>query len=290
MRKLLLALALAAVAVPGKTADMPECEVSVLYAGSLGNLMEKDLGPAFAKATGCAYRGEGKGSVALARMIKDGLRRADVFISADPKVDEILMGAPNGGKVRWYGLVFRNEMVIGYNPKSRFADRFKAAAAGKLPFYQVLQDEGLRLGRTDPRLDPKGNRTLVLFQRAETRYHRPGLSAKILGAPENPQQVFPEEQLEVRLETGQLDAGVFYRNEVEERGLPFIALPKEVNLGDSIVYTITVLEDAPHRRAAIAFVNFFLSEPGRRILKKHGLAPVKWTFTGELPAGVRAAP
>jgi molybdate/tungstate transport system substrate-binding protein len=116
------------------------------------------------------------------------------------------------------------------------------------------------------------------------------LGAKILGAADNPDQVFPEEQLEARLATGQLDAGVFYRNEVEERGVPYIALPKEINLGDSIVYSISVLEDAPNRAGAIAFVNFFLSEAGRRILRKHGLAPVQWSFTGEPPAGVKPAP
>lgn len=287
--KLLGAALLILCAGPAGAASPAKGTVSVLYAGSLVNLMEKDLGPAFEKATGYAYQGEGKGSIALARMIQDGLRRADVFISADPKVDELLMGKP-GGKVRWYGMVFRNEMVVAYNPDSRYAGRFKLAAAGDLPFYEALQGEGLRLGRTDPKLDPKGQRTLVLFRRAEKHFRRPGLSAKILGAEENPDQVFPEEQLEARLETGQLDAGVVYRNEAEERGLPFVALPKEINLGDSIVYTITVLENAPHRDAAISFVNFFLSDAGRRILEKHGLAPVKWEFTGEPPAGVRAAP
>lgn len=290
MRNLLLTLALASIPVLGRAADAPRGPVTVLYAGSLVNLMEKDLGPAFAKASGYAFQGEGKGSVALARMIKDGLRQADVFVSADPKVNELLMGSANGDKVRWYGLVFRNEMVVGYNPKSRFADRFKRAAAGKMPFYEALEGEGLRLGRTDPKLDPKGSRTLVLFERAEKHYHQSGLSAKILGAADNPEQVFPEEQLEARLETGQLDAGIFYRNEVEERGLPFIALPREINLGDSIVYSITVLENAPDRDAAIAFVNFFLSKEGRRLLEKHGLVPVKWSFTGEPPAGVRPAP
>ena len=286
----LAAALLLTAALPGAAASPAKGGVSVLYAGSLVSLMEKDLGPAFAKATGYAYEGEGKGSLALARLLKDDLRRADVFISADPKVNELLMGPANGDKVRWYGLVFRNEMVVGYSPKSRFADRFRQAAAGNIPFYQALQGEGLRLGRTDPKLDPKGARTLELFRRAEAHDRRPGLSARILGADDNPEQVFPEEQLEARLETGQLDAGIFYRNEVEERGTPYIALPKEINLGDTIVYSISVLENAPNREAAIAFVNFFLSPQGRRLLEKHGLAPVKWSCAGEPPAGVRAAP
>jgi len=312
MRKIPLALALAALSVPGSAAEAPKGEVSVLYAGSLVNLMEKDLGPAFAQASGYSYQGEGKGSVALARMIKDGLRQPDVFVSADPKVNDLLMGKANGDKVRWYGLLFRNEMVVGYNPKSRFADRFAKAAAGELPFYEALEGKGLRLGRTDPKLDPKGYRTIILFELAEKYYRQPGLTAKILGAPGNPEQVFPEEQLEARLETGQLDAGVFYRNEAEERGLAYIALPRKINLGDpaldktyaeadyvdaagktfrggAIVYSITVPENAPHRQGALAFVEYVMSDAGRGILRKHGLASVKPVFTGEAPAEVRAA-
>lgn len=38
-----------------------ESQVFVLYAGSLGNLMETDVGPAFSRATGYKYLGEAKG-------------------------------------------------------------------------------------------------------------------------------------------------------------------------------------------------------------------------------------
>src|SRR5450759_2524646 len=44
----------------------PKSKVSVAYAGSLVNLMEKKVGPAFTQATGYPYQGEGKGSSALA--------------------------------------------------------------------------------------------------------------------------------------------------------------------------------------------------------------------------------
>ncbi len=120
--------------------------------------MEKDLGPAFARATGYPYRGEGKGSVALANMIKDKLRTPDVFISADPKVNDLLAGPENGNLVRWYAVILGNEMVLAYNPTSRFAGRLEQAKAGKLPLYEILELKGFRLGRTDPGLDPKGYR------------------------------------------------------------------------------------------------------------------------------------
>ena len=39
--------------------------VSVLYGGSLVQLMENQIGPAFRKASGCKYQGEGKGAFTL---------------------------------------------------------------------------------------------------------------------------------------------------------------------------------------------------------------------------------
>src|SRR5579862_4432782 len=56
--------------------------VSVAYAGSLVNLMEHKLGPAFQSATGYTYQGQGAGSTAIANQIKSHLIHPDVFISA----------------------------------------------------------------------------------------------------------------------------------------------------------------------------------------------------------------
>jgi len=57
--------------------------VQVLYAGSLGAVLEKSVGPEFEKSSGFTYQGEGQGSLGAAKMISDGLRSPDVFISAD---------------------------------------------------------------------------------------------------------------------------------------------------------------------------------------------------------------
>src|SRR5262249_14148752 len=113
--------------------------VSVLYAGSLGALMDRGLAPAIERATGYRVHGEGPGSVAAARMIRDRLRTPDVFVSADPAVYlSILMGAKNGDLVDWYVAFAAAELVIGYNPKSRFREDFELAREGKVPWYQVL--------------------------------------------------------------------------------------------------------------------------------------------------------
>ena len=101
--------------------------VNVMYAGSLTALFEKKIGPAFATATGFEFQGEGKGSVAIANLIKGKVRTPDVFVSADPTVNVLLQGAANGDYVRWWTPFARTEMVIGWSPKSRFKEAFESA-------------------------------------------------------------------------------------------------------------------------------------------------------------------
>src|SRR5947209_7157548 len=160
-------------------------KVSVAYAGSLVNLMEKKVGPAFSQATGYPYVGEGKGSSALANEIKGKLSFPDVFISASPAVNTTLMGAANGNYVSWYAPFIRSSLVIGYNPNGKIAADFKAVSSGSKTWYQVLEEPGIRIGRTDPALDPKGVRTVIMTELAQTYYNQPGLSSKILGAANN---------------------------------------------------------------------------------------------------------
>jgi molybdate/tungstate transport system substrate-binding protein len=88
--------------------------VNFLYAGSLVNLMEHGMGPAFDKATGDTFQGFAVGSNELANQLKGQLRRDDVFISENPKVNDDLTGAANGDWVGWYVNFARSPLVIGY--------------------------------------------------------------------------------------------------------------------------------------------------------------------------------
>jgi molybdate/tungstate transport system substrate-binding protein len=303
---LILAIYLVAALAGSKTAAADD-QIFVLYAGSLGNLMEMDVGPSFTRATRYKYLGEAKGSVLAANLIKEKLRTPDVFISADPKVNQRLMGNENGDLVRWYATIFGNEMVLGYNPDSRFAAELKQVGANDPRLYEILQEKGFRLGRGDPELEPKGYRTLFLFDLAEKHYQQPGLAQKILNNAEHPTLVFPEEQLVARLEAGQLDAGIFYRNEVAEHSLPFIKFPRELNLGEpdldpeygtatyvspkgpkyagsAIVYSVTIPENSKNREGAIALVGFLLSVEGQKIVEKHAFRTIQPVVSGEIDA------
>jgi len=258
--------------------------VNVLYAGSLVNLMEHGVGPAFEQATGESFRGFAAGSKELANQIKGRLRPGDVFISANPKVNATLMGAKNGSWATWYASFAQSPLVIGYSASSRFAADFKTK-----PWYQVLLEPGIKIGRTDAKLDPKGALTVALMKQAETYYKSPGLAQKVLGAPDNPAQVLPEETLVGRLQSGQLDVGFFYSTETSDAKIPALSLPPQI--APKAVYTVTILRDAPNADGAGQFVAFLLGPGGRDLLKQHGLTLQKIAASGDaaaIPQGIKA--
>ena len=267
---LMLVLGSSAIASAGEV-------VNVLYAGSLVNLMEHSVGPAFDRQSRDHFRGYAGGSKLLANQIKGRLRQADVFISAAPAVNAQLMGAAHGDWESWYITFAQSPLVIGYNSTSRFAADFRTR-----PWYRVLQEPGIRLGRTDPKLDPKGELTLTLMKRAQAYYHVPDLAERVLGAAENPAQVLPEETLVGRLQSGELDAGFFYSTETSDARIP--ALPLPVAITPQAIYTVAILRASPHEKGAQAFVAFLLGQRGRRLMSAHGLALRRPALTGRAAA------
>jgi molybdate/tungstate transport system substrate-binding protein len=105
------------------------------------------------------------------------------------------------------------------------------------------------------------------------------LTQKILGPPDNPAQVFPEETLVGRLQSGQLDVGFFYSTETSDLKIPSISLPPEVSL--SAHYTATVLRNAANPTGASRFVGFLLGPQGRAVMQDHGLDIVKPSVSGD---------
>jgi molybdate/tungstate transport system substrate-binding protein len=284
IRKLVASVVVLAGVMGAGVCQAADNDVNVLYAGSLVNLMEHSVGPAFDKATGLHFQGYAAGSNKIANEIKGGLRRGDVFISASPKVNTSLMGDANGNHVTWYVKFAESPLLIGYNPKSRFANDFRTK-----PWNEVLLEPGLRLGRTDPKLDPKGAFTIQLMTEAATKYNHPDFVEKTLGAPENPAQVLPEETLVGRLQSGQLDAGFFYSTETSDLKIPSVHPAPELKINAN--YTLTILNDAPNAAGAARFVNFLLSAEGHKLLAEHGVDVVQPVVTGDaqaIPAPVQA--
>lgn len=270
----------------------------VAYAGSMGALMDHGLGPAFAAQAHVSYQGIGQGAFALARLIAAKQLRAEVFIPITAGPFEVVRRA---GLAQHAVPVASTQMCIAYSPRSRFAREFAAAAAGRVPWYEVLLKPGVRFGRTDPRTDPQGRNILFTLRLAELYYRRPGLARRLLGPALNPQQIFTEPSLLARLEAGQIDASSGYLSAVHSQHLPFIPLPAEINLGDPTMAatwyrrarmavpgphgtTVTVapqplefyavaVADAADPAAARRFIGFLRSPEGQKLFTAYGYSP-----------------
>ena len=213
--------------------------------------MQKQVGPAFQTATGYSVSGFSAGSKDLAAEIKGKVHQGDVFISASPKVNATLEGAANGNWVSWYATFATSPLVIGYNPKSKFASDLKTK-----PWYKVITEPGLKLGFTDPATDPKGVLAVQAMTDTATSKNLPALKALAT----NKSDIFPEETLVGRLQSGQLDAGFFYTAEATAASIPTVPLTGE---DLKATYTITVLNKAPHEAGAEAFVSYLLGTGGQ---------------------------
>jgi molybdate/tungstate transport system substrate-binding protein len=171
----------------------------------------------------------------------------------------------NAGVADWYVAFAQAPLVIGYNPRSRFAAELRSQ-----PWQRVMAEPGFRLGGTDPQLDPKGQLTAQLLRKVA-----PDLLPRL--------QVFPEEDLVGRLQTGQLDAGFFYANEAAEAKIPTVAIPG----APAATFTVTILPGAPDPRGAAAFVRFLLGARGQALLEDDGLTVLQPPRShGQVPAGL----
>ncbi len=254
--------------------------VDVLYAGSLTHLMEVSIGPAFERASGDTFVGFAGGSDGLASEIRGGTQVADVFVSAAPSADRSLEGPAHGSWVSWYAAFATSPLVLGYNPASRFA-----ASLRTHPWYDVVTRSGFLLGRTDPRIDPKGVLAVTALDQTATVRHLPQLARLTTSTA----GVFPEQTLVGRLQAGQLDAGFFYKVEAVAAGIPTVPLTG-VHLGAT--FTVTVVDRAPHAAAAASFVRFLLGRRGQALLRDAGMDlvhPPTVTGRAAVPSGLRAA-
>jgi molybdate/tungstate transport system substrate-binding protein len=251
--------ALIAALTPSPNPDLPS--VSVLYAGSLVTAMEGPIKSALLDAH-LDFEGEPGGSKALANLVLAGVRFPDVFISVDPRIVSSL-----GTRVASATTFAGTSLGIAWAPTSKYAALFDAVAGGTTPLQRALETSGLRIGRTDPQLDPKGAYTL----QAVTMWLGDAGERQLLGDDQNPAQIFPEQDLLARVDTGQADVGFFYRTEAIARGYKFVPLPGKAALTDRITYTLAVMRAAPHPKQAKAFADFILTGRGRTILERAGL-------------------
>jgi molybdate/tungstate transport system substrate-binding protein len=200
----------------------PPATITDLHAGVFNNFVPLGLKPAVKQAYDITLNDVGGNSVKLANSIKAGSLTGDLFMSADASVNQTLMGAANGNWVDWFTVFARNQVVLAYDPHSKFATDFQTK-----PWYQVLQEPGIKLGRYDPNLDPLGYYTLFVAELAEKYYGLPGFKQQILGADNNPNQL-----ITANFPDGVSDAAFYYRSDASFDKTPFVTLADQINLSN----------------------------------------------------------
>jgi molybdate/tungstate transport system substrate-binding protein len=266
--------------------------LDVAYAGSMGSLMEGPVKIAAAQTLKLDLHGRGHGSTALAQLIVGGNIHPDVFISVTPGPMLTILKA---GKIDSALPIAHTEMVIAYSPKSKFAAKLQAAAEGKANWWEVFQEPGLRFGRTDPLTDPQGRNIIFTVMLAAKIYKQAGLVEKILGPAINEQQIFTEPTLQARLQSGELDAASAYKIQPAPFHLPYITLPKEINLSgqnvatdhpeisltlgsktwqpEPLIYYAAVLKNAFNAKGAAAFMEWLKGAEAQAIFRRFSYDP-----------------
>ena len=290
---MLTVLAVACVFNPVHASEAPADiagELMVFHAGSLA-VPFREVAKAFSKEyPKVRVLTEAAGSRACARKISDLNRDCDVFGSADYTVIDNLL-IPNHAK--WNIRFAANEMVIAYTEQSRRAGEIDSGN-----WHRILLGENVAYGRSDPNTDPCGYRTVLTSKLAAIHYGDPGLAARLLG--KDRRHIRPKEtDLLALLEVGEIDYIFIYRSVARQHGLKWGTLPDEINLkspemkeiyrkvsveisgqtlgsvitkmGAPMVYGITIPNNAPNPKAALAFVTFLLErDKGMAIMERNG--------------------
>ena len=192
---------------------------------------------------------EAAGSVACVRKIIDLNKKADVLASADYSLIPSMM-MPDYAD--WYLMIARNEMVIAYSDKSKYADKINSDN-----WYEILNKSDVKIGFSNPNDDPCGYRSQMVMQLAEVYYKNPNIYDELVlknikdfkvkeknGTYEivvpkninkiNTTKIFmrsKETDLLAPLESGTYDYLFIYKSVANQHHLKYIELPKEINLG-----------------------------------------------------------
>ncbi len=231
---------------------------------------------------------EASGSVMAVKKITELGRTCDVIGVADYRlIPDWLM---EEGYASWYAVFASNKMVIAYTEKSRYADEIN-----ETNWYLVLNRSDVVIGRSDPNLDPCGYRALLVMELAAKYYGNPAINKSLW---EHEQTIIKPKMIDLiaDLEAGAIDYLFSYYSEAVSKGLKYIELPDEINLGNweyrelyasvnvtilkhgiptvvkgwPILYGVAVPNNAPHYEQGIRFVEILLSQEGHDILERCG--------------------
>ena len=252
---IVLALILALTLVAGCGGEIARTETLTIYhAGSLA-VPFKELEAEFEKShpNVDVLRESGGSAKVINKSIareKAGESPPDIIASADYKLIPDRLYEP--GYADWYIVFARNTMVLCYRDGAPYADEI---TSGAKTWYQVLRNEDVTWGHSNPDDDPCGYRTPMVIQLAQKYYYDEaaafGLSpdsnanglydALIPGsrhergrASQGKETVRSKSvDLIALLQSGDLDYAFEYRSVAVQHGLDFIELDDAINLSQT---------------------------------------------------------
>jgi len=207
-------------------------KVVIFHAGSL-SVPFSDMEKAFeSKYPQYDIVREAAGSRACARKITDIHKPADVMASAAYKVIDNLL-IPKYAK---FDIHFAtNEMVIAYTSHSKYADKIN-----EKNWTDILLKKDVKVGHSNPNLDPCGYRSILVAKLAGIYYKKPDFYAKLFGygdsyvnGEEKRDKVIvrpKETDLLGLLEAGAYDYLFIYKSVAAQHGLKYISLPPKISL------------------------------------------------------------
>lgn len=236
---------------------------------------------------------EAAGSVDCARKITELNRNCDLMASADIRViDKFLI--PD--YANWNLPFARNEMVIAFTDKSRESEKMNHTN-----WKDILSEQSIIYGRSNPHADPCGYRTVLLLQLEAMRSDNQQV-LKLL--KKDNEYIRPKEtDLLGLLEAHAIDYIFIYKSVAVQHDLNFISLSDSVNLanpelnnwygnsstyihgnqpGDSVemiaeamVYSLTIPKTSENPALSEEFLSFLLHpDKGMKILENLGQEPI----------------
>lgn len=273
-------------------------DLSIFHAGSLAAPF-KEIADSFMFINpGVRVLAESAGSLASIRKITDLNKPCDILASADYSlIDKLMIPKYASWNMQFAG----NEMALVYHPESRFSEKIDLNN-----WVSILLDPEVRFGRSDPNSDPCGYRTILSLELAEKIYQKPGLTAQFMKKDER--YIRPKEvDLLALLETETIDYIFIYKSVAIQHKLSFLELPDSINLGnpalkefysqvfvevtgnkpgetinqlgEPMVYGITIPKNCANYPAAIAFVKYLMTD-GQEIMQKMGQTSITPSISG----------
>ncbi len=327
---LLFLYALTWPAVSKEACPQGKPQLIIYHAGSLSTAF-KAVADLYTKQSGVCVEDVAGGSVSLARKLSAGKQAGDLYAGADDQVIEQLLKP--AGYADYSIRFAAGAMVLAYTSNSRHAGTIAAAGSNFSPpqaipaaaadWYLQLTRPGVSFSGSHPFLDPGAYRADMIFQLAQAHYGVANLYDDLLshyvisrdhgglGSAFDYQFTYEHSALAAY----KADKTGTYR---------YLRLPDEINLGapalDSfyakhaitlpglqspgaaataripasrVTWGITLMNDAPNREHALAFLQLLFSPEGTAILNEFGPAALNPPRVSEqdfarLPAALKA--